>query len=239
VLIKRIDFAVDPLRVLAIDTALEACSAAILDTERAGSVISRSLPMMRGHAEALMPLIAAMMSTANIEFTDLDRVAVTVGPGSFTGLRVGVAAARGIALATGKAAVGLTTLAVLAAPFFEADDSTALLAVIDARHEQVYMQLFGPGGRSLMAPRLASVREATRTATASPTRIIGNAAKLIEGAWPDNEQPPLLVSAVRAPDIAWVAKLGAATDDLTTPVRPLYLREADAHPQDAGILPRR
>jgi len=194
---------------------------------------------MRGHAEALMPLIAAAMSAADTEFSQLDRIAVTVGPGSFTGLRVGVAAARGIALATGKPAVGLTTLAALAAPFFEADESAALLAAIDARHGQVYMQLFGPGGRSLIAPRIASVREAVRAATASPTRIVGTGAKLIENAWPDNERRPPLVSAVRAADVAWVARLGAAIVDLTAPVKPLYLREADARPQDAGILPRR
>ncbi len=186
-----------------------------------------------------MSLIAAVMSAASMEFSQLDRIAVTVGPGSFTGLRVGVAAARGIALATGKPAVGLTTLAALAAPFFEADENRSLLAVIDARHDQVYLQLFGPGGRSLIAPRLASRREAVRTAMASPTRIVGTAARLIEDAWPDNEQPPPLVSAVRAPDIVWIARLGAATIDLTAPARPLYLREADAHPQDAGILPRR
>jgi len=195
--------------------------------------------MMRGHAEALMPLIAAVMSGAGVEFSDLDRIAVTVGPGSFTGLRVGVAAARGIALATGKPAVGLTTLAALAAPFFEADESTALLAVIDARHDHVYMQLFGPGGRSLVAPRLASLRDAVRAAMASPTRIVGNAAKLVEGAWPDHERQPPQVSAVRAPDIAWVARLGAAADDVPDRVKPFYLREADAHPQEAGILPRR
>jgi len=200
---------------------------------------SRSVPMMRGHAEALMPLIVTVMSAASIEFADLDRVVVTVGPASFTGLRVGVAAARGIALATGKPAGGLTTLAVLAAPFFEVDESKALLAVVDARHDQVYMQLFSPGGRSLVAPRLASVRDAIRAAMASPTRIVGNAAKLIEDAWPDNERRPPLVSVVRAPDIAWVARLGAATNDLSTPVRPLYLRDAEAHPQEAGILPRR
>jgi tRNA threonylcarbamoyladenosine biosynthesis protein TsaB len=97
------------LRVLAIDTALEACSAAVLDTE--GKLVVRSLPMARGHAEALMPLIAETMSAAGTEFADLDRIAVTIGPGSFTGVRVGVAAARGIALAADKPAVGLTTLA--------------------------------------------------------------------------------------------------------------------------------
>jgi tRNA threonylcarbamoyladenosine biosynthesis protein TsaB len=227
------------VRVLAIDTALEACSAAVLDTDREGGIVSRSQPMMRGHAEALMPLIAAVMSEADAEFALLDRIAVTVGPGSFTGLRVGVAAARGIALATGKPAVGLTTLAALAAPFFQADESVALLAAIDARHGQVYMQLFGPGARSLVAPRLASVREAVRAAMASPTIIVGSGAKLIEDAWPDIEPRPSLVSAVRAPDVGWVARLGAAIVDLTAPVKPLYLREADAHAQDAGILPRR
>jgi len=227
------------VRVLAIDTALEACAVAVLDTERAGAVTSRSLPMARGHAEALMPLIAAVMSAAGVEFADLDRIAVTVGPGSFTGLRVGVAAARGIALAAGKPAVGVTTLAALAAPFFDADETKALLAVIDARHASVYMQLFGPGGRSLIAPRLASVRDAIRAAMASPTRIVGNAAQLVEAAWPDNERRPLAVNPVRAPDIVWVARLGAAVAEDGAPVKPLYLREADARPQQAGILPRR
>ena len=224
---------------LAIDTALEACATAVLDTDRKGALTSRSLPMARGHAEALMPLIVDVMSAAEVEFTDLDRVAVTVGPGSFTGLRVGVAAARGIALAAGKPAVGLTTLAALAAPFFDADETRALLAVIDARHSQVYMQLFGPGGRSLFAPRLASVRVAIRAAMASPTRIVGNAARLIEAAWPDIERRPLAVNPVRAPDIIWVARLGAAVAEDSGSVKPLYLREADARPQQAGILPRR
>ena len=81
------------MRVLAIDTALEACSAAVLDTEQDGVVASESIPMVRGHAEALMPLIARVMSEARLEFLELDRVAVTIGPGSFTGLRVGVSAA--------------------------------------------------------------------------------------------------------------------------------------------------
>jgi tRNA threonylcarbamoyl adenosine modification protein YeaZ len=195
--------------------------------------------MVRGHAEALMPLIAAAMSEAGMAFAELDRIAVTIGPGSFTGLRVGVAAARGIALAAGKPAVGLTTLAALAAPFFAADESTPLLTVIDARHDRVYMQLFSPGGRSLIAPRIASIGDAICAATASPTRVVGNAAKLIEDAWPSDEPRPRLVSAVGAPDIVWVAKLGAASDDLTAPVRPLYLSEADAQPQEAGSLPRR
>jgi tRNA threonylcarbamoyl adenosine modification protein YeaZ len=226
------------MRVLAIDTALEACSVAVIDTEGGSRARSRSLPMARGHAEALMPLVASVMSDARAEFDALDRIAVTVGPGSFTGLRVGVAAARGIGLAAGKPVVGLTTLAAIAVPFIDADDAKALLVAIDARHDHVYMQLFGPGGRTLVAPRVAHLRDAIRAAMASPTRIVGNAARLVEAAWPENERKPLLVNEVKAPDIVWVARLAAAADPDPASVKPLYLREADAHPQAAGVLPR-
>jgi tRNA threonylcarbamoyladenosine biosynthesis protein TsaB len=98
------------MRILAIDTALGACAAAVLDSQRGVILADESIAMMRGHAEALMPLIARVMDAARCEFAELDRVAVTVGPGSFTGLRVGIAAARGIALAAGKPAIGLSTL---------------------------------------------------------------------------------------------------------------------------------
>src|SRR5277367_2116868 len=110
------------MRVLAIDTALAACSAAVLDTEQGGILARESLPMIRGHAEALMPLISRVMEDAGLAFTDLDRVAVTTGPGSFTGLRVGISAARGIALAADRPAVGLSTLSAYAAPHIANDD---------------------------------------------------------------------------------------------------------------------
>lgn len=226
------------MRILAIDTALEACSAAVLDTACDDRPTTRSVAMVRGHAEALMPLIAEVMSAAATEFADLDRIAVTVGPGSFTGLRVGVSAARAIALASGKPAVGVTTLAALAAPFFDDGAGGTLMPVIDARHDRVYMQVFGPGGRSLVTPRIATVQIAAHAALAGPTRIVGSAARLIEAVWPADEPPPSTTPA-RAPDIAWVARLAVRRDDLTMPVRPLYLSEADARPQEAGILPRR
>jgi tRNA threonylcarbamoyladenosine biosynthesis protein TsaB len=96
------------MRILAIDTALEACAAGVIAMpDRV--LAQESLAMARGHAEALMPLLARVMDQAGIRFDDLDRIAVTVGPGSFTGLRVGIAAARGIALASGKPAVGVST----------------------------------------------------------------------------------------------------------------------------------
>ena len=81
------------MRVLAIDTALEACSVALLDTAQPDRAVHESQPMARGHAEALMPMIARVFDRAGFDANAIDRVAVTVGPGSFTGLRVGIAAA--------------------------------------------------------------------------------------------------------------------------------------------------
>lgn len=226
------------MRVLAIDTALSACSAAVLDTARGGILAHESLPMERGHAEELMPLIARVMDAAETEFVELGRIAVTIGPGSFTGLRVGVSAARGLALAASKPIVGLTTLAAFAAPHVASDDATPLLAAIDARNEQVYMQLVGRGGRTLIAPKLASLREAVRVAAAAPTRIVGSAAGLIQAAWPAGAMKPVFVETARAPDIDWVARLGAVAAETHAP-KPLYLRAPAARPQDVAGLPRR
>jgi tRNA threonylcarbamoyl adenosine modification protein YeaZ len=226
------------MRVLAIDTALEACSAAVLDTIRAEIVAAESRVMARGHAEALIPMIARVMAAAGIEFGELDRIAVTVGPGSFTGLRVGIAAARGIALAAGKPAIGLTTLSGYAAPHIAADDTRSVAAVIDARHEHVYLQVFGPGGRTVVAPRVAPLREAVLAALTGAARIVGSGADLITASWPRTEPPPALVDQRGAPDIDWIARLGAAAPDPHAPPKPLYLRPPDAQPQHARLLRR-
>jgi tRNA threonylcarbamoyladenosine biosynthesis protein TsaB len=228
------------MRVLAIDTALEACSAAVLDTERGQTTAHETIDMVRGHAEALMPLIARVLDRAHIEFfSGIDRIAVTVGPGSFTGLRVGISAARGLALASGRPAIGLTTLAAYAAPLIAADDTLPVVAAIDARHDHVYLQVFGPGGRTLVAPRLIGLREALRIASTGSPRVVGTAAKLLADAWPGGERPPTSVDARRAPDINWVARLGAAAAETGLPPKPLYLRAPDAQPQNAAQLARR
>src|SRR5258708_12880185 len=102
--------------ILAIDTALDACAAGVLDTEAGKLIAQESQAMKRGHAEALMPLIARVIKESGIAFASLDRIAVTTGPGSFTGLRVGLSAARGIGLAANKPVVGPPTLTASAAP---------------------------------------------------------------------------------------------------------------------------
>lgn len=226
------------MRVLAIDTALEACSAAVLDTEQ-GVVASESVPMARGHAEALMPLIGRVVQKSGLQYEEFDRIAVTVGPGSFTGLRVGIAAARGIALAAGKPAIGLSTLAALAAPLIAEDDSGAVVSAIDARHDHVYLQVFGPGGRTLVTPRVIPVREAVRAASSGAPRIVGSGAEMLAKAWPGGATTPSLVDPRRFPDIDWVARLGAAALDTGAPPKPLYLRAPDAQPQAAAGIARR
>ena len=196
--------------------------------------------MVRGHAEALMPLIARVMERAGLDFAALDRIAVTTGPGSFTGLRVGISAARGIALAAGKPAVGLTTLAAYAAPLIAADDTLPVVAAIDARHDHVYLQVFGPGGRTIVAPRLAALaRRAARCGDrrAAPGRHRGdNAGRGLAGRRTRAERWSMQR---RAPDIDWVARLGAAAVETGAPPKPLYLRAPDAQPQNAAQLARR
>ena len=208
------------MRILAIDTALEACSAAVLDTASVATAVHESLPMVRGHAEALIPLIGRVLDRAQLTFAEIDRIAVTTGPGSFTGLRVGISAARGIALATGKPAVGLSTLAAYAAPLIAAKDAAAVVAVVDARHDHVYMQVFASGGRTLVSARLVHMREALRFAATGSPRLVGTGAKLLAAAWPPAERPPTSVDPLGAPDINWVARLGLAADPTGEPPKP-------------------
>jgi tRNA threonylcarbamoyladenosine biosynthesis protein TsaB len=227
------------MRVLAIDTALAACSAAVLDTAYGGIIASESLPMIRGHAEALMPLLARVMKQSSLAFGDLDRVVVTTGPGSFTGLRVGIAAARGIGVATGLPVVGVTTLSAYAAPYLGVDDRGPVLAAVDARHAQVYLQVFAPGGRTLVAPRIAPLQDAVRAASDAASCIVGSAAQAIADGLPKAAPKPVTVDARQAPDIGWVAQIGAVAPDTDAPPKPQYLRAPDAQPQNAASLPRR
>src|SRR6188474_851896 len=178
------------MRVLAIDTALEACSVAVLDTDRPDLRAHESLPMQRGHAEALMPLVARVLDRVQFDFSAIDRVAVTTGPGSFTGLRVGIAAARGIALASGKPAIGLSTLSAFAAPHVAARSDQTIIAAIDARNEQVYFHVFAPNGTTLVSPRLDRVRTAVRAVPVGPTIITGSGAALVAAHWPSGSPTP-------------------------------------------------
>jgi tRNA threonylcarbamoyladenosine biosynthesis protein TsaB len=222
--------------ILAIDTALDACAAAVLDTDAAKIIAQESQPMKRGHAEALMPLIARVMKTSGIAFTSLDRIAVTTGPGSFTGLRVGLSAARGIALAAAKPAVGLTTLTAYAAAFVGANSAHPVLSAIDARHDHVYFQMVSGDGGLLIKPKLAPISEALEASRLSAPHLVGNAAKILADRWPSDAPAPARVDQQPAPDISWVAWLGAAVTPETAPAKPYYLRAPDAKPSKEALL---
>lgn len=223
------------MRILAIDTALEACSVVLMD---GNAIIAREHEAMaRGHAEALMPMIARLREAASLDFTTLDRIAVTVGPGSFTGLRVGIAAARGIAAAAAKPVVGITTLAAFAAPLIAADTSTPVVAAIDARHDHVFLQAFDGNGATRIKPVYISVADAVHRIAPYAPRLVGNAARILADAWPADGAAPAAVEYQTAPSIDWVARLGSVADPTSTPPKPFYLKPADAQPQAAAHLP--
>jgi tRNA threonylcarbamoyladenosine biosynthesis protein TsaB len=227
------------MRVLAIDTALGACSAALVETDdEAGHANVVSIPMARGHAEALMPAVAHVLSRGGGPGA-VERVAVTVGPGSFTGLRVGLACARAVGLATGLPVVGVTTLSALVAPLLDAGDgATPVAAAIDARRGRVFFQSFGGDGRARVSARLIEARDAARAIGGGPALVIGSGAALVAAAAEDASIRTAAASH-DAPDPVWVARLGAASDPDRSPPRPLYLKAADAHPQTAGRIARR
>jgi tRNA threonylcarbamoyladenosine biosynthesis protein TsaB len=217
--------------ILAIDTALDACAAGVLDTDAGQMVAQESQAMKRGHAEALMPLIARVIKQSGLAFASLDRIAVTTGPGSFTGLRVGLSAARGIALAAGKPVVGVTTLTAYAAPIVSRNAEQPVVSAIDARHGQVYFQVVSGNGSSLMWPRVAPIEEALEASRFGAACLVGNAARILGDRWPADAAPPFRIDPQPAPDIAWVGWLGAAVNPDNAPARPYYLRAPDAKPQ--------
>ena len=140
------------MKILAIDTATAACSAALMSD---GEIIAaRHQAMMRGHAEALLPMVEAVM--AGVAYDSLGLIATTVGPGAFIGLRVGLAAARGLALAGGLPMIGVTTLEALAHGAGEVRGERAVVAVLNARREEVYYQPFDGALTPLSPPRVGA-----------------------------------------------------------------------------------
>jgi tRNA threonylcarbamoyladenosine biosynthesis protein TsaB len=216
------------MRILAIDTALSAVSVCVLDRDAAHPLAGESLPMERGHAEALAPMIERVMGAVDGGFSSLNRVAVTVGPGSFTGIRIGLAAAHAIALACKIDIVGVSTLAALAAPHIFDSFEGALAAVIDARHGHVYVAAFGPDGRMLLTPRRAGAHEALRAIGDGPLTLVGGGAELLAKEARQSGVTTKILSPGAAPEIAVVARLGFAANPATAPARPLYLKAADA-----------
>jgi tRNA threonylcarbamoyladenosine biosynthesis protein TsaB len=227
------------MRILAIDTALGACSACVLDSSEPAPIAIEQTAMERGHAEALMPMIERVMGKVEGSFSSLDRVAVTIGPGSYTGLRVGISAARAIALAAGIPAIGISTLAASAAPFIGREGGRVVAAAVDAKHGQVWFQAMNAQGKQLVSVRQVNHRDAARAIGAGPVSLVGSAALAVANeAWAIGLDA-LVVDDAKAPDVTWVARLGMIADPGSAPPRPLYLKAPETTPQDRARLPRR
>ena len=226
------------MRILAIDTSCGAASAAVYDDVVRETLARESLPMALGHAEAIGPMVERGMRAVEGGFATIGRVAVCVGPGSFTGIRVGLAMARAIALTLETPIVGVSTLVGLAGPLLEQPRPGLIVSAIDAKHGNVYFQLFESSGRPMFAARVAGIRDVIRAIGAGPARFTGNAAGLMADA---AQRAGLEFDASEAaayPDILAVARIGLAADPDASPPRPLYVKPPDAHPAAAGAIAR-
>ena len=227
---------VQSIVILALDTALGAASVALLPWGEAIPVASESLHLRTGHAEALLPMVDRVVAQVPGGFSAVSRVAVTIGPGSFTGIRIGVAAARALAIACGVPVVGVSTLAVLAAPVIMAGVRPPIVVAIDARHGSVFLQAFGPAGATLVGPVLMGLAEAARALGPGPLHLVGSGAAALAREASNLGIAADADTAHGTPDIGFVARLGALADPATALARPLYLKAPDAKaPAPSGL----
>jgi tRNA threonylcarbamoyladenosine biosynthesis protein TsaB len=225
------------MRILAIDTSCGAASVAIVESGQIEPLAVVSRVMARGHAEALAPMVEEVALGVG-GLATLDRIVVTTGPGSFTGIRVGLAMARAMGLALGVPVVGVSTLAALAVPLLSEPRPGVIAAAIDARHGSAYFQLFEASGRPLGPPRCDALRECVRGIGAGPALLTGDAAALIATEAHRAGLPYDLGAAANAPDIVAVARMGLALDPAANAARPLYIKPPDARPNPAEPIAR-
>ncbi|GAB5507288.1 MAG: tRNA (adenosine(37)-N6)-threonylcarbamoyltransferase complex dimerization subunit type 1 TsaB [Rhizobiaceae bacterium] len=222
------------MKILAIDTAANLCAACIFDMQ-AGELGRAMHDLGKGHAEHLMSTIDEALAAANSAYADLGLIAVSVGPGSFTGIRVGVAAARGLALALGIPSVGITTLDAMAAEARRKFAGKSVLAAIDARRDQLYVASYDASGKRSYGPAIATLEEAAGMLTADMA-LVGSAATMIAG---QAGRDVAIAATSATADIAIYAELAAGMDPASGPPQPLYLRGADAKPQQGFAVERR
>jgi len=222
------------MKVLAIDCAASLCAACVYDVA-AGRELGRAvLDLGKGHAEHLMAVIAEALKAGETDYAGLGAIAVSVGPGSFTGLRVGVSTARGLALALNIPAIGVTTLEALAAEAAVAFPGRAVLAALDAGREEIHAALYDKALVLTYGPAVTTLPEASALASEASAVLAGTAAAQIAALVGRlSDIGPQAATA----DIFTYARLAAAKGEGERP-KPLYLRGADAKPQAGFILSR-
>ncbi|CAH2402524.1 tRNA (adenosine(37)-N6)-threonylcarbamoyltransferase complex dimerization subunit type 1 TsaB [Mesorhizobium escarrei] len=223
------------MKLLAIDCAANLCAACVYDAA-AGKELGRSvLDLGKSHAEHLMAVIEEALTIGGADYAGLGAIAVSTGPGSFTGLRVGVSAARGLALALKIPAIGVTTLEALAAQAKATFPGRAVLAALDAGREEIHAALYDEVSVLRYGPAVTTISQAVAMAVDRSPVLAGTAAtQIAASAGRAFDVGPTSATA----DIAIYAQLAAAKGEGEKP-KPLYLRGADAKPQAGFILSRK
>ncbi|MGH7006808.1 MAG: tRNA (adenosine(37)-N6)-threonylcarbamoyltransferase complex dimerization subunit type 1 TsaB [Stellaceae bacterium] len=214
------------MKVLGLDSAGSQCAVAVLDGDRVAS--ARAEAMRHGQAERLMPLIAEMLAAAAVAPAAVDLIAVTTGPGSFTGIRIGLAAARGLALATGRPAVGVSVLdAYAAAVPAAARQARALIVAVESKRDEFYLQAFKAAGAALAPPAQVHPRDLAAWLPSGPLLLAGDAAARLQTQLAGHDF--VMAPDAQSVDAVWVARLGRAHADggAVEPPRPFYLRAPD------------
>jgi len=210
------------MKLLAVDTALGGCSVALLEDGEIRAHIFEA--MDRGHAERLTPMVDEAMQRAGEVFAALDRLAVTTGPGTFTGQRVGLAFMRGLRLALKIPLHGVTTLEAIAAAAMAQTRRQACAVIHDARRAEAYL-LLRRGDAVIQEPVVLPLADAlTRIRDFGPCALAGTGAVQAQEAL----GPEFVLSDMRQPDALWVARLAAEQPVPETAPGPLYLRAPDA-----------
>jgi tRNA threonylcarbamoyladenosine biosynthesis protein TsaB len=232
------------VKILALDTATSSCSVAFWAD---GVKACRTAAIERGHAEALMPMVVEVMAEAGVTFADVDLVAVTVGPGSFTGLRIGLAAARGMALAAGLPCLGITTLEAVAESIDRRQQANeVVLAALDSKRGDIFAQAFAAVDRPLDPPVAVSVDDLHAIIPAGttldlPVVVVGSAAETAVRALTDAGRRAVGAAAA-VPVASAVAAIAARRHrrgaKLERPPSPLYLRPPDTGPVHGGLPSR-
>lgn len=219
---------------LAIDTAATLCAACVYDGAAGKELGRKVLELGKGHAEHLMAVVNDAMAAAALDFAQLERIVVSVGPGSFTGVRVGVATARGFSTALKVPAIGVSTLEAVAAEARQAFAGDTIVSALDGGRGAVNLAVYGADGSLLAAPAAMTLDEAVSAAKQYGGVVAGSAAARIA----QEAGGGLVVGpAAATADIGVYAALGASKPAGEKP-KPLYLRDADAKPQGGFILPR-
>lgn len=229
------------MKLLAIDTASTLCAACICDADT-GAELGRAVEDIgKGHAERLMAVVADALRKAGAAYPDIGAIAVAIGPGSFTGIRVGVSMARGLALALKVPAYGVTTLSAIAAESRETYPNRRILAAIDARRDELYVEDHAADGGLSFGPAIVPTGEAASLVQGATPVLAGSGAAVIEAAARDNDPAATFetVAGGATADIATYARLALAGRFHNSPPKPLYLRGPDARPQEGFALSRR